>query len=122
MGIRCFLGGDGEFCEPNCQSDFVGCEGIDFLACLLTDGGGQQYCNTIGWLDEGLLRVSQVKSRELDSCCWERDSWGVKFEGKIAMIYSLYEEGCSFSLAIDDFEMALLDWRNFLKNQCGQDF
>ncbi len=106
--------GDGGAREPICQSDLVGHDGIDFLACLLMDGGGRKYESTIAWLDEGLRKVAQVKSRKIDSCDWDRDSWGVELYGETAKIYSLYEDGCFMLLAIDDFEEALLGWRGFL--------
>lgn len=115
MKIIFFRDGEGTAREPCCRSDVLGRDGIDFLACLLTDHGGQKYESTIAWLDEGLSRVSSVRSGAIDSCDWSRDSWGVELKAESAKIYSLYDEDCFLVMAIDDFEKSLLDWRNFIQ-------
>ncbi|MCE0917623.1 MULTISPECIES: hypothetical protein [unclassified Pseudomonas] len=114
MEIVFFWSGEGSDREPGCRSDVLGRDGIDFLACLLTDHGGQKYESTIAWLDEGLSRVGLVRSGTIGSCDWSRDSWGVELKGQVAKIYSLCDEGCCFVLSINDFEKALLDWKKFI--------
>ncbi|MGY4523817.1 hypothetical protein [Pseudomonas sp. TE21394] len=114
MKIIFFWDGEGNTREPCCRSDVLGRDGIDFLACLLTDHGGQRYESTIAWLDEGLSRVASVRSGAISSCDWSRDSWGVELNDGVAKIYSLYDEDYSSIMAIDDFEKALLDWNKFI--------
>lgn len=115
MKIIFFWDGDGNARESSCRSDVLGGDGIDFLACLLTDHGGQKYESTIAWLDEGLSRISSVRSGAIDSCDWSRDSWGVELKNEGAKIYSLYDEDFFLVIAIDDFEKSLLEWKNFIQ-------
>ncbi|MFJ1299581.1 hypothetical protein ACILG0_06405 [Pseudomonadota bacterium AL_CKDN230030165-1A_HGKHYDSX7] len=117
MEVIFFWNGEGDTREPGCVSSMLSQSEIDFLACLLTDHGGQNYRNTIGWLDEGLSRVTAVRSGVVKSSDWSRDSWGVSLEGKVAKIYSLYDEECYLALAIQEFERILLGWRDFISWQ-----
>lgn len=101
--------------EPCCKSDVLSGDGIDLLGCLLTDNGGQRFENTVVWLDEGLYRLGQVRRGEADLCYWSRDSWGVELTCGFAKIYSLYDENCNATIALDDFEKALSAWAKFIQ-------
>ncbi|MCP8463126.1 hypothetical protein NK553_04115 [Pseudomonas sp. ZM23] len=114
MEIIFFWEGDGGSREPNCRSDVLSDEGVDLLACVLTDHGGQGYGSTIGWLDEGLSRVELVKRGAVESSDWSRECWGVGLSGETARIYSLYDEDYFSNMSIDDFEKALLGWKRFI--------
>ncbi len=115
MKIRYFWTGEGENKEPSCQSDVLSDDGIDLLACLFVDHGGQKYESSIAWLDEGLSRVNQIRRGAIECSYWSRDSWGVELRNGMARIYSLYDEDCSAAIALDDFERALLGWKRFIQ-------
>lgn len=104
---------DGVF--PHCSSDLINKDGIDALACLLADDGGQSFLDTVPWLDEGLNRVNLVKNASVDFADWSRDAWGAELTSEKAKIYSLYDEGCFNVLELKSFEMALLTWRDFIQ-------
>lgn len=114
MHIIYFWEGEGQSREPNCRTDVIGSDGVDFLACLLTDHGGQNYQSTIDWLDEGLSRIDLVKHGVIGSSEWDRDSWGVEIKDRKAKIYSLYDDGCFSIIDVEDFERALFGWRQFI--------
>lgn len=114
MKMIFFWDGEGNTREPCCRSDVLARGGIDFLAYLLTDHGGQKYESTIAWLDEGLSRVASVRSGAINSCDWGRDSWGVELKYGFAKIYSLYDEDYFSVMAIDDFEKVLLNWKKII--------
>ncbi len=109
---------DGKY--PGCFTDVVGGDGVDVLACLLTDDGGQGYKSSIEWMDCGISKVIEVIGGELDGFSWDRDSWGVNLRADKAVIYSLLDDGCSVVMKMDDFYDALLKWREFL-HEDGKD-
>jgi len=90
-------------------------DGIDALACLLTDDGGQKLLDTVPWLDEGVNRINLVRNASVDFADWSRDAWGAELTRERAKIYSLYDDDCFEVLELDSFEMALLAWRNFIQ-------
>jgi hypothetical protein len=100
--------------SPTAESGFIGKDGIDMLSCLLMDNGGQNYMQTIPWVDEGLVRIGLVKKGVLTFSDWARDSWGIDFTKDMAKIYSLYDNNCSIELKIEQFEEVLSKWRKFL--------
>ncbi|WP_433693515.1 hypothetical protein [Herbaspirillum seropedicae] len=100
---------------PRCISDLVNKDGIDLLACLLTDDGGQSLSDTLPWLDEGVNRINLVKDASVDIIDWSRDAWGVELTIEQAKIYSLYDDDCFEVLQLRNFEKALLAWRNFIQ-------
>ncbi|WP_256233653.1 MULTISPECIES: hypothetical protein [unclassified Pseudomonas] len=100
--------------EPSCRSDILSREGVDMLACLLTDSGGQRQKSTLNWIDEGISRVDLVCGEEVDISEWSRDSWGVELKKGVAKIYSLYDETCFSIMPIEEFKKALLSWREFV--------
>ncbi|MCO7580453.1 MULTISPECIES: hypothetical protein [Pseudomonas] len=111
----CFFWDDEDgACVPNCRSSVLNENGVDFLACLFTDHGGQKYESSIPWLDEGLSRIRLVKSGVVEKADWSRDSWGVELSKSLAKIYSLYDEDCCSIINIDEFERALLGWKGFI--------
>jgi len=114
MKIDFFWDGEGCSREPNCRSDILSNDGVDFLACLFTDHGGQKYQDSIPWLNEGLFRVEAIKFGAVDSSDWSRDSWGVELKDGAAKIYSLYDEDYFSVITIDEFERALIGWKEFL--------
>lgn len=101
---------------PNCRSNVLNENGVDFLACLFTDHGGLKYENSIPWLDEGLSRILLVKDGVLKKTDWSRDNWGVELSQSSAKIYSLYDEDYFSIINIDEFEKALTGWRRFILN------
>ena len=100
--------------EPSCRSDILSCEGVDMLACLLTDSGGQRQKSTLSWLDEGVSRVDLIFGGEADISDWSRDSWGVELKKGVAKIYSLYDDNCFSIMPIEEFREALLSWKDFI--------
>lgn len=104
---------DGAF-VPNCQSDITSESGVDFLACLFTDHGGQSYESSMPWLDEGLSRILSVKHGVVKNIDWSRDSWGVELNQRYAKIYSLYDEEYFSVISLEEFEKALTGWRKFI--------
>ncbi|MDR6234569.1 hypothetical protein [Pseudomonas oryzihabitans] len=115
MNIIYFWYGENGNKEPGCRSDVLSDDGLDLLACLFTDHGGQKYESSLAWLDEGLSRVNQVELGTLKVSDWSRDSWGVELKNGMARIYSLYDEDCSIAIALDDFKKALLGWEKFIQ-------
>ncbi|MDB0544604.1 hypothetical protein LBW62_25540 [Ralstonia solanacearum] len=102
--------------SPYCSSDVVGKAGLDFLACLLMDGGGQRHICMIPWIDEGIARVHAVIKGEASAANWSRDAWGAKISLDGVEVYSLYDEGYSEVLTVTMFLHALLAWREFIKS------
>ena len=81
------------------------------------DDGGQTYLETAQWLDEGLNKIRQVASGKIEVVDWSRDAWGVVLAGKVAKIYSLYDEACFLDVALEDFEGVLWAWKKFILSQ-----
>lgn len=100
---------------PNCISTVVNTDGVSPLACILTDDGGQNFLDTLSWLDEGLNRIKSVKEGRVDFGDWSRNAWGAELTKKQAKIYSLHDEEYFEILSIDSFAVALLAWKNFLQ-------
>ncbi|KRB76815.1 DUF5376 family protein [Noviherbaspirillum sp. Root189] len=100
---------------PNCISTVINTDGVSPLDCILTDDGGQNFLDTLSWLDEGLNRIKSVKDASVDSAEWSRDAWGAELTKEQAKIYSLHDEEYFEILSIDSFAAALLAWRNFLQ-------
>jgi hypothetical protein len=100
---------------PNCISSVVNTDGVSPLACLLTDDGGQNFLDTLSWLDEGINRIKSVKDGHVDFADWSRDAWGAGITKEQAKIYSLHDEAYFEILSIDSFAAALLAWRSFLQ-------
>ncbi|WP_343741083.1 hypothetical protein [Herbaspirillum huttiense] len=105
---------DGLF--PICSSDVSNKEGIDTLACVLSDDGGQGIWNVVPWLDEGIRRITSVTSDGVGMVNWIRDAWGVELTTTQAKIYSLYDESCFQVIALGSFEKALISWRDFIQS------
>lgn len=99
---------------PNCRSDAVGRDGVDFLACLLGDDGGRRFNTTLDFITQGLRSVELVRSGQLNSADWSREAWGAEIEKKGVKIYSLYDEDFSITISLDDFERAMSGWKDFL--------
>jgi len=102
---------------PGCRSGVLNGDGVDLLACLLMDDGGQTYLETTQWLDEGLNRIRQIASGKIEVVDWSRDAWGVVLAGKVAKIYSLYDEACFLDVTLEDFEGVLRVWKKFILSQ-----
>jgi hypothetical protein len=114
MRIEFFWDETGCSREPNCRSDILSHDGVDFLACLFTDHGGHNYQDSIPWLNEGLLRVKAIKCGVVDTLSWSRDGWGVELKAGAAKVYSLYDEDYFIVITVDEFEIALIGWKEFL--------
>lgn len=114
MKVNFFWNEVGDGREPSCHSDVIGIDGVDFLSCLLSDNGGQQYKDTVKWLNEGLSRIQAVKYNAVSIAEWIRDSWGAELSGEMAKIYSLYDDDYFEVISIDDLEEAIVMWREFL--------
>lgn len=93
---------DGLF--PICSSDVSNKEGIDTLACVLSDDGGQGIWNVVPWLDVGVRCINSVTSDGVGTVNWIRDAWGVELTTTQAKIYSLYDESCFQVIALGSFE------------------
>ncbi|MBP5107547.1 MULTISPECIES: hypothetical protein [Pseudomonas] len=103
--------------RPGCRSGVLNGDGVDLLACLLMDDGGQPYLETIPWLDEGLYKISQISSGQAEMADWGRDAWSVALAGKVARIYSLYDETYFSDMTLEDFAGAMLGWKKFILSQ-----
>lgn len=114
MQITFFWEGEGSTREACCRSDVLTRDGVDILACLLMDHGGQRQASAMQWLNEGLRLVDQVRRRAVSSADWSRDSWGAELRQDRAKIYSLYEESYFVVMPIAEFQEALSGWRDFL--------
>lgn len=99
---------------PCCRSGVLNGDGVDLIACLLMDDGGQTYLETVPWLDEGLDKIRQISRDQIEVIEWSRDAWGVVLAGKVAKIYSLYDETYFLDVTLEDFEGALLGWKKFI--------
>ncbi|PYC02188.1 hypothetical protein DMX09_18265 [Pseudomonas protegens] len=69
------------------------------------------------WLDEGLDKIRQVSRGQIEVVEWSRDAWSVVLAGKVAKIYSLYDETYFLDVTLEDFEGALLGWKKFIVSQ-----
>ncbi|WP_350403454.1 hypothetical protein ABCR88_21160 [Pseudomonas sp. W17] len=97
-----------------CRTGVLNGDGVDLIACLLMDDGGQPYLETVPWLDEGLDKIRQISRDQIEVIEWSRDAWGVVLAGKVAKIYSLYDETYFLDVTLEDFEGALLGWKKFI--------
>ncbi|AIJ46587.1 Protein involved in mRNA turnover and stability [Comamonas testosteroni TK102] len=104
---------------PDCCTDIISEDGVDILACLLNDDGGQGYKNSIEWIDYGISKINKVIGNELKDFSWDRDSWGVNLRDDMAVIYSLLDDEYFVTMKINDFYDVLLRWRDFL-NEDGE--
>lgn len=77
-------------------------------------GGGGTFVETIPWLDESLNRLRAVRREDEVSTEWARDAWATHISKSGVKIYSLYDEGFSITISLDDFERALRGWKDFL--------
>ncbi|MDK1399555.1 hypothetical protein [Pseudomonas protegens] len=102
---------------PGCRSGVLNGDGVDLLACLLMDDGGQPYLETVPWLDEGLNKIRQISIGQIEVVEWSRDAWGVVLAGKVAKIYSLYYGAYFLDVTLEDFEGALRAWKKFILSQ-----
>ena len=103
--------------DPACNSDVLTDDGVDILACLLMDDGGQGYERSVPWLEEGLERVRQVRSGAADCLDWSRDSWAATLTVEQVTLRSLYEERCSATVSLEKFESALAAWLDFISER-----
>jgi hypothetical protein len=99
---------------PYCSSSLTDNSGVDLIACVLMDDGGCGYHDSISWLSEGIDNIRNIKNKKIHTYDWDRESWGVKLSADTAIIYSLYDEDCTFALSIDDFETILCAWKDFI--------
>lgn len=104
-------------CSPICSSDTFNADGVNPLACLLSDDGGQPFFETIPWLSKGLADVKQVRESRVDVANWSRDAWWAEIMKKNVKVYSLYDEACFEILSLDSFEAALSTWLNFISTR-----
>ncbi|PQO40939.1 hypothetical protein [Blastopirellula marina] len=104
---------------PVCSSNFLNRHGVSLLDCVLMDNGGLCTSETIPWLNEGIERVKAVASGKVESSHWSRETWGVKFQGETARIYSLHDETYLQTLSLSGFRKALEEWIDFLQTSEG---
>ncbi|PMV19932.1 MULTISPECIES: hypothetical protein [unclassified Pseudomonas] len=108
---------------PWCSTDVGGANDVDLLACLLLDDGGLPLGCTISWLDEGLSRIISVRNAEKVFTEWVRETWVADISISEVKVYSLHDEEFAVTISLDDFEKALLGWRNFVVSfQQGEKF
>lgn len=101
---------------PSCQSSDINKDGVSILACILMDDGGQHYLQTIPWLNECLEKIAMIKNTEIEFSDWSRETWGAELSRNEVKIYSLHDENYYQLLSLDQFEKALLTWRDFLQS------
>jgi len=117
MALRFFWSDENHGREPACSSDVLTDDGVDILACLLMDDGGQGYEFSAPWVKEGLARVRHVRSGVVDRLDWSRDAWGATLTVERVTLRSLYDERCRATVGLDEFECALTAWLVFISEQ-----
>ncbi|WLQ16461.1 hypothetical protein O5O45_11070 [Hahella aquimaris] len=100
--------------SPCCKSGVTNHDGISPLCCLLTDNGGIRYAETVGWIEEGVVRADSVLNGETASSTWGREDWGALLTSDGAKIHSFYDENYFEIIPIEVFRHILTSWRDFL--------
>ncbi|NMZ31652.1 hypothetical protein HBO40_28830 [Pseudomonas protegens] len=62
-------------------------------------------------------KVSQISGGQAEMADWGRDAWSVALAGKVARIYSLYEETYFSDMTLEEFAGALQSWKKFILSQ-----
>ena len=101
---------------PSYHTDVVNKDGISLLACILMDDGGLPYLETLPWLNEGIDKIASIKKKEIDFYDWSRETWGAELTLGEVKIYSLHDEDYFQLLSLDEFEKALVAWKNFIQS------
>ncbi|MHA6912628.1 hypothetical protein ACQUJO_05730 [Ralstonia pseudosolanacearum] len=101
---------------PFCESSVVRQDGVSPLACLLMDGGGQRYLDTLPWIDDGIAMIYAAIKDEAVVATWGREAWEAEISSNGVKVYSLYDEEYSEMLTISMFLHALLAWKEFLQS------
>ena len=107
---------DGECLRPTCHSSVLNDDGISLLECILMDDGGLGYSRSIPWLEEGLDRIRLIRNGEIHFSDWSRETWGAELRVGKVKIYSLYDESYFQILSLEEFENALLAWKDFVQS------
>jgi len=101
---------------PSYHTDVVNKDGISLLACILMDDGGVPYLETLPWLTEGIDKIASIKNKEIDFYDWSRETWGAELTLGEVKIYSLHDEDYFQLLSLDEFEKALVAWKDFIQS------
>jgi hypothetical protein len=100
---------------PFCDLVGVNEDSVSSLVCLLLDDGGQNYLDTIPWLEEGLNRLEAMKKNKVMTY-WSREAWGAELTEKEVKIYSLHDESYFQICSLDSFRKVLSSWIIFIKS------
>lgn len=104
----------GPFGGPDVKTDVIIKNNVDILKALLTDDGGLSLNSYILIVDDGIKGIDSVKNGSLERFDWDRECWSAEIEMKGVKLLSLYDESYCCTISIDDFEKALIGWRNFI--------
>jgi len=108
---------EGGSLAPNCRSSVVNKDNVSLIACILTDSGGQNYRQTIPWLEDGIDKITSIRTSVISFSDWSRETWGAELTQDEVKIYSLHDEEYFEKISLDGFEKALISWRDFLQNK-----
>lgn len=100
---------------PFCSTKDVS-RNTQILTDLLNDDGGLGISTTLEWLLEGIRRIDLVKSHQVDSLKWDRETFGAFISSENVEIYSLYVETYRENRSFQSFEGALLAWVAFIRS------
>ena len=103
--------------SPCCTSDALYKDGFSLLDCILHDDGGIGYIASLSWLNEALKNIGEIKTHQLESYNWSRETWGADININRVIIYSLLEEDYCQTFNLKAFEAVLEAWVKFI--QCS---
>lgn len=106
---------NGEF-EPFCECDYLNEDGVNLLASLLVDSGGEKQEETIDWLNECAVIIDKIKKGVITEDEWARDAWTALISKHEVRICSLLDDDYCQGYTLEQFEKALLGWIDYLKS------
>jgi hypothetical protein len=101
--------------RPACKCINPKEESDEYIANYLMDDGGSYYLDSIPWLEEGLAKISLIKSHKINYIDWSRNAWGAELSTGGAKIYSLYDESFFRTFTLTALEEVLFEWKKFLQ-------
>jgi len=107
--------------EPTCSCDAPGKAHSDLICTLLEDDGGGGYTFTFDHVREGLKTISRVKSGEIAVGYWSREALGADMTRNEVRISFVWDESTCATLTLEQFEIALTSWLDFIETPVRMD-
>jgi len=100
---------------PYCDTNYDPSGNLSPVCCLLMDDGGQDYRDTLPWIEKGIELATSVGHEGGATAEWDREAWGAVFAPEYVTIRSLVDDSVNQRLDADVFRLALSAWHQFLQ-------